>query len=72
MIALLCPYCAGSDGGGAGTALLLGAMILLPFGITWVVTRAISRIERGNIERGNESPRPVERSSPGPHLPLVD
>ena len=45
VIALLCPYCAGSDGAGYGTVVLLGAMILLPFGITWIVTRAIKKID---------------------------
>jgi hypothetical protein len=45
MIALACPYCAAGSGAGMGTVVLLGAMILLPFGITWIVTRAIKRIE---------------------------
>jgi hypothetical protein len=45
MIALLCPYCASGSGGGYAAAVLLGAMILLPFGITWIVTRAIKKID---------------------------
>lgn len=40
-IAAACPSCAGNDGGGIGPIVLLGLMILLPFGIAYVIYRVI-------------------------------
>jgi len=43
-LALLCPVCARDSG--PGTIVLLGAFILLPFGVTALVLRVIRRAGR--------------------------
>ncbi len=40
-----CPQCAGQNGGGIGRLVLLGSMILFPFGVVAVVLWIIRRIE---------------------------
>jgi hypothetical protein len=44
-LAWACPACAGRSGQ-TGVAILLGAMIILPFGVVAAVVRAVRRIER--------------------------
>lgn len=40
-VALACPYCAGRGGLPPATEALIGGLLLLPFGIGWVVLRAV-------------------------------
>ncbi|HJZ85006.1 MAG TPA: hypothetical protein VKN99_07520 [Polyangia bacterium] len=47
-LALLCPVCARDNGPGA--LVLLGAFILLPFGVTALVVRAIRRASRPHTD----------------------
>ncbi|MFZ5471532.1 MAG: hypothetical protein ACOZIN_19070 [Myxococcota bacterium] len=42
-LALACPACAGRDEGGVTKVFLLGAMILLPFGVALVTGQVIRR-----------------------------
>ncbi len=45
-VALACPACAGRDDTHPNrTAMLLGSMMLLPFGVAGVVVRVVKRIE---------------------------
>jgi hypothetical protein len=40
-----CPACAGNDDGGTAYLIILGSMILLPFGVTYIVYRLLKQGE---------------------------
>jgi hypothetical protein len=44
-LAEACPQCASREGSGMATVLMLGSMILLPFGVFFVVLRVVKRVE---------------------------
>jgi hypothetical protein len=54
-LAWACPQCAGRDGGGVATGVLLGSMILLPFGITAVVVSVIRRAGKQDLVESGET-----------------
>ncbi len=43
LLELACPTCAGNQGGGAATALLIAGMIVLPFVLAAIVARIVRR-----------------------------
>jgi len=44
-LAEACPQCASREGSGMATVFMLGSMILLPFGVFFVVLRVVKRVE---------------------------
>jgi hypothetical protein len=52
-----CPQCASREGAGLGVVLLLGAMILLPFGVFFIVLRIIRRGESREDSLLHDAPR---------------
>ena len=46
LTALLCPYCAGRDDGGVAAALVVGAMVAVPFVVVAVVVPVLRRLTR--------------------------
>jgi hypothetical protein len=50
-LAEACPTCAGKEPGGSARIVALGAMILLPFGIAFLVWRALGSHDREDGSR---------------------
>ena len=53
-IAAACPQCASRDGPGLSITLMLGAMILLPFAVFFIVLRIIRRGDPNRHAPGSE------------------
>ncbi len=50
-LASACPACASRGGGGAGTLLVLGGMILLPFAIGAIVLAIVRSLDRPDRQK---------------------